>query len=994
MSDNCNTHSAFKFWSKKDRETTVQPNIRLTSNKSDILTKDYIWMTVLKNDTPYDEYKCVQQLSEVTKVWSIISKNTNTKDKQHFDHSVENMIRENYRFVCSERTQWEELLSKTQKMLSEAQSENETLRECMMRNNTKEVKEGSVTLNTIYSQITNVLNINVAMQSSLKRIEQTQFKESNMKLLSPLQVTQGLPKSTSNETTSATKVTRCEEKNAKEKRKINLDYCPSTQPKHIDDNIIITDYKSPENTQKQIDEHKEDIEKVKTKQLELTDNERCTSKGTLMPTINRLSISGMSKSSGALISHSVQEQDLFSIVERSQSFKLIKMPNKSNANSIRGELFVSPSLKRNKKIFSLSSTPVTSSLESAIENVIHSPRKSQPTNIADISEVTTDDLIHREMCLKKREEDVLQKEINIHNKEKEVLVVQIETENHEEELQAWEDELKQKEETLNEKQGDLLRRETELESKEDEYKKRHFSEKNECDISTSNLCIKPQPSKQEIFRTTSCVEARQIEELKKEKDELVKNLQDKQLRVWTLEEQTKRIERISKMMDLNEPSEEEVTSFVETIREIVNRKKQKIRFVITQKLSEAFYRPTTPSSSVVSPRTYNEKSGKKKLEMQVYISPQSENKNEELYFQKDNCEVYRTICKDFYMKEKDYLRILDEFYEVYLEKVDYSSQKEFPVEIKETFEPILVLTKQIVSDLDLAFSDPTTDEEEKSTVRLGSILENHAESLRVYAKYILKCPYFLDVFPVFSQSQKLTDSLVKSITGYIKRKRAKDSGFVGNTLLPVSTYLVTPILHFTEYGAVMRDLALNVSKHHFDFASIWSAFEKIESVEGEVDREKSLTQRKDNAKRVGSLFLKDPGLLPEPQELYFFGFLRVVDVDKVKVQDDVIRVCFVFEKLFLVSKIKTFQGKVLEKKTLLGKFFQEISGNDVGFLDGFCLEPVTVCRMGEDFTVSIVMSQAIKNAFIFEADGKSMCFSASSKTQQTFWCEALLHNSL
>ena len=60
----------------------------------------------------------------------------------------------------------------------------------------------------------------------------------------------------------------------------------------------------------------------------------------------------------------------------------------------------------------------------------------------------------------------------------------------------------------------------------------------------------------------------------------------------------------------------------------------------------------------------------------------------------NNPKKYITVCIDFLNKEKEYYKIINEFYEVYLKNVQWSIMKEYisPVDLKEEIETKDIMT--------------------------------------------------------------------------------------------------------------------------------------------------------------------------------------------------------------------------------------------------------------------------------------------------------------
>ncbi|ELP91392.1 hypothetical protein EIN_154590, partial [Entamoeba invadens IP1] len=260
--------------------------------------------------------------------------------------------------------------------------------------------------------------------------------------------------------------------------------------------------------------------------------------------------------------------------------RMVKMPH-GRPNNVGGtDLFVLPPLKKKRSVL-VSSDLLEIDVEKNLREK-HSKSHLQTSEKIDKKEnerVSDDELRARLDVIEKREAEVAQKE-------KEVLVVQIETENREEEIQAWEEDVQRREKEVKEREGNLRQKEAEIEKRENDVKSSwnelKRNEENERKMSGLDM---PRPRRSEPPKTQrdEKIDPKEVEELKKEKKELEKTLKDKQLRMWTLEEQNKRVTFIVKMMDLADPSDDDIKNFVETIREIVNRKKQKMRFVLTQK---------------------------------------------------------------------------------------------------------------------------------------------------------------------------------------------------------------------------------------------------------------------------------------------------------------------------------------------------------------------------------------------------------------------------
>ncbi|ELP91393.1 hypothetical protein EIN_154700, partial [Entamoeba invadens IP1] len=328
--------------------------------------------------------------------------------------------------------------------------------------------------------------------------------------------------------------------------------------------------------------------------------------------------------------------------------------------------------------------------------------------------------------------------------------------------------------------------------------------------------------------------------------------------------------------------------------------------------------------------------------------------------------------------------------------INWSGMKEFSEEFKNRFEPILIVTQKLVAEMDRAYSDPVIDEEERSCVAMGSIIEKYVESLRVYLSYILNCPYFVSRFPVFSSSKTLTDSLIISISIYINKQKKANTGNVVTQLLPISTYLIAPLSHFSVYPELMRDLAMNISEKHFDYEAIKDSLEKIENTEEELDNQKTLVQRRESAVYLQSLFIKKLTFDEKEgqnEEVVFFGMLRNVDVEKAKTHEEP-KVCFLFKNIFVVCKVKNYQGKVLDKKGMNAKFYQEFYGFDTTVLTGFGLEEVDRAFVTENLTVALIGEiENIKNGFMVGLGTRVFNFSAPSPLQQRQWCDVFIKNA-
>ncbi|EMD47406.1 Hypothetical protein EHI5A_039060 [Entamoeba histolytica KU27] len=1036
---------AFKFWNKKEKEMKDIPDV-----KKNGLSKEFLWTFILNNDTEYDETRCIQQLSEVRKVWSVIgtmSSNKVKKDHQRktssFGKDIVQMIQENYKFMNEGKAQWEEAFMKMTNTVNQLNEDNEALKEQVRTLKNEKMRHSSIvkkesTLHEIELQLQNLVKLNNQIESKLSVIS---IQQSNDSLIqkSINEKVELIEKNINSHTLS--KIPSLSFNTIDEEMSLhqiddneNKTKTPELPDHYYTDNsviptiplkntIVINDYQPSEQTEEKLNHTQNDIviSSKKTLPIQIDQFNGCDDfvvhRLDQQPLVSSYennehalileedniphlgNVPSVQRKTSHVMSRSVGDANFLDEIHQDMStqstpYRLMKMPLRRYISSSKhNELFISPATKRSRSILSsqqmtLSHEELTMKVKKPLVRINQSSDNLTPRSKKD------HELKEKEEELKQREEILKKKEEEVSQKEKEVLVVQIEIENREEELQSWEDDIQRRENEIREREGEVRRREVELEQKEEVIQKEDETKQKEIE---KIEIIKTDPFKgraSEPPKDTSS--SKEFEELKKEKLQLEQTIQDQQLRVWTLEEQNKRVERIVKMMDSNEPSEDDITQFIETIKEIVNRKKQKLRFILTQKIVDTFSRYVQNPlslSAIITPRGSIRKSEKKKdkreLQYIQFIPNKIEEKRKTSLIVKDNYEMYRTVCYDFYVKEGEYYRIINEFNEVYIKNINWSIMKDFAKEFKELFEPILMLTKKIVDELDRAYSDPIKDAEGKSCIALGSILEKYAQTLRVYLNYILRCPYFVDHFPVFSQSKELTDSLVLSITNYINSQRLNNPSFVVNSFLPISAYILAPVSHFSVYPQLMRELAMNISNNHFDNLAVQNALRIIEGIEDEIDRQKNSAERCDAVRFVKTLFVKTIEIPDGHCELLYFGFLKPVDIEKFKVHDDIIRVCFLFNTMFIITKIKTFQGKVLDKKALTAKFYQEISGLNVEFLKGFILEEVDRCFITDHIIISLIQNiGSIINGFTVEFNEKQYNFVASSQKQQYNWCDA------
>ncbi|KAL7715176.1 DH domain-containing protein [Entamoeba marina] len=1046
-------HNAFKFWSRKDKESKDVP----LDAKQGALSKEFIWSFVLNNNPPYDEEQCVEQLKDVRKVWAIVSETKPTSPrKSHmrkqstFGKDVEKMVRDNYIYISEERSRWQETVANLQENMNQMNLENSTLKEqiALQKNTIQSLMDNqvkieqtrktnkSVRVPTLKKMNTEpIVGMNETQSVSSKKIMLSEHKPYYDPQFSSLAQPIFFDNDLDVEKIEETPLKYDDDDNTNDKEQTHHKQNSSIQihvntrqekcKTLIHKSDIIDDYcETPQNTSFSTSTQTASIsitprktqdftEMCERNTVDLYESERFNIPNTYDPTIgntpfslrqnrrqSRLHNISASFSDGSPLSRSGNQDD-----DQVTPLRLIRIPYNRSNGTHHNELYISPhSRRRSRSIINQNSSlpksfesPTLLRKKSISKNVepipIENPNTGVPSTPVVKSLLSSHDenknsYLEQEMNnLKIRSADLEKREIDLEQRENEVLVVQIETENREEELQAWESDLERREEIHAEKEGELRRLEAEITAREEilntvEKKHEHKDSKSQSEISKDQIiterATEPGPTiTPDLDRET----------LVREKMLLEQSLEDQQLRVWSLEEQNKRVTAIVKVMDGSDLSETDIIDFLEAIKEIVQRKKPKLRTIITQKIVEYFGRANT--NLVVTPRWVNEKTKKKSLSYLPFgIDVQSKASDE--LGNSNQFKEYRRLCSEFFEKENEYGRILSEFYEVYIRNTEWGEYSNFAEEFKKEFEPILILTKRIVDDIDRAYSEPFVDSDGCNCIALGSILNNYISIFRVYLQYTLDCPIFVQEFPVFSQSKQLTDSLVIGITEYINTQRLNDSSFVINSLLPLSTYIVTPISHFSGYPQVLRELAMSVSPSHIDAPNIKNALRVLESLEDEIDQQKSILEGKESMKYIQTLFNKPQLILDDNRYLVYFGMLRLIDPDKAKIHEDSIRVCFLFNNLFIITKVKSFNGKVLDKKSLSAKFYQELHGVDLSLLQGFFLDETDRCHFIDSANVSLIADlNGIKNGFCVVFADKTYHFSASSYDQQYVWATTL-----
>ena len=129
-----NISSSFKFWIKKDKESKEQTETRQR------FSKDFIWKTILNNDGDFNESVCINQLNDIKKIWSIIQSHKtssnnplNTINPLHQTEQI-HQINQNQSQLKSPRTQNSQQLSSSVTRKSVSGSVNKKLEQMIIEN--------------------------------------------------------------------------------------------------------------------------------------------------------------------------------------------------------------------------------------------------------------------------------------------------------------------------------------------------------------------------------------------------------------------------------------------------------------------------------------------------------------------------------------------------------------------------------------------------------------------------------------------------------------------------------------------------------------------------------------------------------------------------------------------------------------------------------------------------------------------------------------------